>query len=54
MLGNEWLSPHATRIAAEAAGRGALELCEALSAALDDDPAPMPVSVVVGEVWHVA
>jgi serine/threonine protein phosphatase PrpC len=49
VLGNDWLSPHAARVASGGTGCAALEFCNALAAAVEQEPAPMPVAVLVGE-----
>jgi len=48
VLGNEWLSPHAASMASGGAACTASELCKALAAAVEQEPAPMPVAVLVG------
>lgn len=49
VLGNEWLSPHAASVASKAAGCAALDFCSALAAAVEREPAPMPIAVLVGQ-----
>jgi hypothetical protein len=49
-LGNEWLSPHVEAAADRAAHVGAAALCQALAAAVEAEPGPIPISVAVGAV----
>ncbi len=49
ILGNEFIEPHAD-LASSSTGCTALELCEALRAAVENEPAPMPVAVLVGAI----
>lgn len=48
VLGNEWLEPHAAAGAPRAVGRDAAALCAAWAKLVEQEPAPIPVAVLVG------
>lgn len=50
VLGNEWLATHVEAVALRAHEQAASNLCARIAAAIEAEPAPIPVSVAVGAV----